>query len=143
MYNRKIEVWVIRMRGRKPKPAYLKLVEGNRSRRPIFADPAPAIAADFNNGLQPPRKLRKRQQELWNQYIRPCPWLSFLDAPKAHLWVELHAEFERDPTGMLSTRIAQLRALASELGLDPANRARLTAAAPERPSDDAAAKYLT
>ena len=40
------------------------------------------------------------------------------------MWVYLQAEFEADPAMMTAARIAQLRALGSELGLDPSSRAR-------------------
>ena len=131
------------MKGRRPKPTFLRLIEGNRSKRPIFADPAPAIDPKFDNGLAPPRKLRKRQQELWNTFVKPLPWLCPVDAPLAFAWVCLFAEFEASPEAMTATRIAQFRGLSAALGLDVSARARL-AATVERPrADDGAAKYLT
>jgi phage terminase small subunit len=46
------------------------------------------------------------------------------------MWVCLHAEFERDPAGMIAARVAQLRALGSELGLDPSSRSRFGGSTP-------------
>lgn len=129
------------MRGRKPKPAFLKLVTGNPGRRPIAPDIAEILPAVEDNGLEPPRKLKKRQQELWDQYIRRAPWLTGFDVPRAFMWVCLHAEFESGPTLMVAGKIAQLRALGSELGLDPASRQRLGAAEGEK-REDPAAKYF-
>ena len=112
-------------RGRKPKPAFLKLVTGNPGRRPLEGVPDEMFSRAGDNGLEPPRSLRKRQAELWAQFIRTAPWLEAHDAPRAAMWVELQVEFERKPTAMVAGRIAQLRALGSELGLDPASRARM------------------
>lgn len=113
------------VRGAKPKPAHLRLIEGNPGKRPITPDPAADLPEGHDNGLEPPRKLKKRQQELWNAYIRRAGWLTAFDVPRAFMWVELHAEFERAPTQMIAGKIAQLRSLGSELGLDPGSRARL------------------
>ena len=113
------------VRGAKPKAPHLKLIEGNPGKRPIIADPAAEQPADFDNGLEPLRKLKKRQRELWDGYIRRASWLTEFDIPRAFMWVELHAQFEADPAGMIAGKIAQLRALGSELGLDPGSRVRL------------------
>jgi phage terminase small subunit len=45
----------------------------------------------------------------------------------------MQAEAEENPRAMTAARIGQLRALGSELGMDPASRARL---APAKPPDD-------
>ena len=79
--------------------------------------------------MEPPRKLKKRQRELWDGYIRRAGWLTQFDVPRAFMWVEMHAEFERAPADMIAGKIAQLRSLGSELGLDPGSRARLNVGA--------------
>lgn len=129
--------------GQRPKAALLKIVTGNPGHREFAPDPATGIVQSFDNGFAPPRKLRKRQGELWNLYIRRAPWLTSFDVPRAHMWVELHAEFEKAPNDMIPAKIAQLRALGSELGLDPASRARLGADQDRDDSKDPAAKYLS
>lgn len=71
-------------------------------------------------------------------YIATAWWLSSHDAPKAHAWVAMHAEFERSPSKMTAARIAQLRVLGSELGFDPGARARLGGSSgkkPKKPND--------
>ncbi len=113
------------LRGRKPKPGHIKLVTGNPGKRPIPEDPATEVTDDFDNGLEPPKKLRKRQGELWESYVRRASWLTPFDVPRAFMWVEMQAEFEKAPASMVASRIAQLRALGSELGLDPSSRQRL------------------
>lgn len=112
------------LRGVKPKPTeYLKLVGGDVTGR--GEDPGANIEPEFDNGLEPPAKLTGRQLQLWNAYIRKAKWLTEFDIPRAYMWVYMHVEFERSPKKMVAGRIAQLRALGSELGLDPSSRARL------------------
>lgn len=129
------------VRGAKPKPAFLKVVTGNPGKRPIREDPAAGID-DHDNGLEPPKKLPKRQQELWDKYIRKAPWLTGFDIPRAFMWVHLHTEFEKAPAKMIAGRVAQLRALGSELGLDPASRARLGADKGGKKPEDPADRYF-
>lgn len=107
-------------RGRKPKPAGLRLIEGKGG----APDPAMAVPDNFSNGLLPPKKLRGRQDQLWRTVIQRCPWLTHYDRFKAFMWIALYTEFERDPAAMTASRIGQLRATGAELGLDPASRSR-------------------
>lgn len=107
-------------RGAKPKPTALRVIEGNAGKRPL-----PEDEPDPGGRPSKPNKLRKRESELWDEFIETAFWLSAHDGPKAHMWVCMQAEFERGPSKMIAGRIAQLRALGSELGLDPASRTRL------------------
>lgn len=131
-------------RGRKPTPAHLKVVTGNPGNRPFNPnDPAENVTPDHDNGLVPPRKLAKRKQEIWDRYIKPCPWLTHLDETTALAWVELYYEFERKPGAMVASRIAQMRALASELGLNPSSRARLDSGGSGKGTEaDPSSKYF-
>lgn len=129
-------------RGPKPKLAHLKLVTGNPGNRPIAHDIANETPPGHDNGLVPPKKLKKRQQECWDTYIRKAHWLKGLDIPRAYMWVEMYVEFERRPTEMIAGKIAQLRALGSELGLDPASRARLSGTENNGSSTDPAEQYF-
>lgn len=128
------------MRGRKPTATVVKLATGNRGRRPIpTGEPMPGGA------IEKPDTLEGAPSVLWDRFIARAFWLTWADGPKALMWVHLQAEFERGPGEMQSARIGQLRALGSELGLDPAARARLGAkgSSAARPADeDAADKYL-
>jgi hypothetical protein len=90
---------------------------------------------------KPPKPLQGRPLALWRRFITPAWWLSEFDAPKAWLWVHLQAEAEMDPAQMTAARIAQLRALGSELGFDPASRTRL-GGDPRNPKDDLDWKYF-
>jgi len=109
-------------RGRKPKPVELHVVGGtlNATRH------AAALAApDAGGSPVRPAKLKKREAELWDQYIETAFWLSSHDSAKAHQWCVLFAQWEKKPSEMTAAYFGQLRYLGSELGLDPASRARL------------------
>jgi phage terminase small subunit len=108
------------IRGRRPTAPHLRLIKGDRKRR------RPAKAIDAAGKPERPAYLTGRAVELWNDVISRATWLAWPDGPKAGMWCSLQAEFEASPD-MLSARIAQLRALGSELGLDPSARARLGA----------------
>ena len=113
------------VRGTKPKPTKLRLIEGNPGKRPINPNEPRADGRPV-----PPLPLAGRAAALWAQYVAPAAWLAEADSPTAYLWVHLQAQFETDPAAMLSARIGQLRALASSLGFDPSSRARMGTPAP-------------
>jgi hypothetical protein len=107
------------IRGRKPTATVLKLITGNPGDRPIPRnEPIP------DGPVERPAKIRGVPLALWNQFIVRASWLTWADGPKAMIWCYLQAEFQKSPAKMVASRIAQLRALGSELGLDPASRAR-------------------
>lgn len=125
------------VRGQKPKPTHLRLVEGNAGKRPVpEGEPIP------KGEIQKPSKLKGKPGGLWDQFISPAFWLTSADGPKAFMWCHLQAEFERAPGKMVASRISQLRALGSELGFDPASRARLGVKDNDGKPKDPAAKYL-
>jgi hypothetical protein len=106
------------IRGRKPKSARLHVLKGTfRHDRHHFGD-------ESLGPIEKPRGLQGRPGKLWDQIIARASWLTWADGPKALMWCHLQAEFEEAPADMVAARIAQTRALASELGLDPASRAR-------------------
>ena len=126
-------------RGRKPKPPLLRLVGGNAGHRKIPDDVLVDMAHD--NKLEPPVRLKKREQELWNTFVRPLAWLAPSDAAMAVVFIKLLAQFERNPT-MTAARVAQLRYAASEIGATPASRQRLAVSSPQADSSDPCRKYL-
>ncbi|MGH7184886.1 MAG: hypothetical protein ACREIB_01235 [Pseudomonadota bacterium] len=112
------------IRGKKPTATVIKLVTGNPGNRALpkeGAEPTPQGPIE-----KPP--LKGKASDLWDRFIARAFWLTWADGPKALIWVHLQAEFERAPAKMQSARIGQLRALGSELGLDPSSRSRLGAA---------------
>jgi hypothetical protein len=129
-------------RGQRPKAGHLRLMEGNKGHRPIYHDPVPSIPAGFNNGLVPPKALKNREQQLWDEYIVAATWLTKFEAPLAFMWVSLTAEFEKNPAKATTSRIAQIRQVGSELGFDPSSRARRGIGDKEPPKADPGAKYF-
>ena len=114
------------MAGRKRKPPALHLLQGTF--RKDRHGPRPADGAEPSATLvstSRPKYLRGRAAALWGEVAALCWWLTATDSFKAGMWCALQAEFERGPAKMTAARINALRALGSELGLDPATRARM------------------
>jgi hypothetical protein len=108
------------IRGRKPTSTVVKLAMGNPGKRKLpRGEPVPVGTPER------PEKLSGSPALLWDAFIARAHWLTWADGPKALMWCHLQCEFEQSPKNMVASRIAQLRALGSELGLDPASRARL------------------
>lgn len=126
------------IRGRKPKPAHLKVVTGNPGRRPIERGEPELFVRE--EPLAPVKKLTKAQRALWDRFINKAWWLADHDVPKAFMWTCLQAEFDRAPSKMAASKVAQLRLVGSELGMDPASRARLGVGS--APKTDPAAKFF-
>ena len=73
------------MRGRKPKPSYLRVLDGNAGHRPANKDePKPAGAL-----LDPPASLSDRQKEIWRAALSHAPpsLLTLLDEAIFKIWV--------------------------------------------------------
>jgi len=126
------------IRGRKPTPPHLRLVTGSHLKdRPVQTEKLPA------GSLERPPRLRGTAAALWDGFIVKCHWLTWADGPKARMWCHLQAEFDRAPTKMIASRIAQLRALGSELGFDQAARSRMSIPDVPGGKSNPADKYLT
>jgi hypothetical protein len=108
------------VRGRKPSATILRLATGNPGRRPL-----PQGEPEPGGPIERPTGLGGMPGALWDRFIGLAFWLTWADGSKALMWCHLQAEFERGPEKMIASRIAQLRALGSELGFDPSSRARL------------------
>lgn len=73
------------MRGRKPKPSYLRLLDGNAGKRALNAEePKPAHAL-----ADPPESLSDRQKDIWRRALAQAPpqMLTTLDASVFTVWV--------------------------------------------------------
>lgn len=125
------------IRGRKPTATVIKLASGNPGKRPI-----PQGEPEPGGEIERPAKLKGKVAELWDRFIARAFWLTWADGPKALMWCHLQAEFERSPKNMQAARIAQLRSLGSELGLDPASRARLGTKDANGKPKDASDRYF-
>ena len=124
------------VRGVKPKPTILKLVAGNPGKRPI-----PRAEARPEGSPEKPR-LPPEASRLWDARIARAFWLTWADSDKAAMWCLLQAEFYASEGAMIAARIGQLRALGSELGFDPASRARIGPDAKTKETKDPAAEFL-
>ncbi|MEM8770432.1 MAG: hypothetical protein AAGD92_02170 [Pseudomonadota bacterium] len=103
-----------------------------------------SIAAHGRNRLSPPVDLvGPMQTELWEKYIVPAHWLTTFDTARAHMWCVLQAEFLAEPKAFNAAMISQLRALGSELGLDPSSRARMGKKVIKAPVKDDENEFLT
>jgi hypothetical protein len=104
------------IRGRKPTPAYLKLIMGNPGHRPIRPSRSDELIP--GGAIERPKKITKAAAALWDEWIARAAWLTWADSPKAFMWCNLQAEFLKSAGKMSASRIAQLRALGGDLGLD-------------------------
>ena len=140
------------MRGRKPKPTFLRLVEGNPGKRAINHDePQPP-----GNLSEPPAHLTAAQRRIWLETLAHVPegLLRKLDGPAFEAWVietvrYRDAEAKIQTMGMLVrgvdgrpirnpylaiARDAQQAAakLAVELGFTPSSRSRVKIERPKK-----------
>jgi len=91
-----------------------------------------------------PKYLTGRSADVWSENLPRLHWLTKTDGPLFSTWCALQAAFESAPDEMHTARLAQLRLLASDLGLTGSGRARLGVGVepPGAEDDDPAAKYL-
>lgn len=131
------------VRGRKPKPSHLRLLEGNPGHRPINdGEPVPVGALGAA-----PDELTGKARERWREINDGCPWLSVADRDavraycvafalhlKAHEAVEKVGLFVKDTGGKiirnpalheLARQAEAMRKWANELGFTPSARVRL------------------
>ena len=134
------------MRGRKPKPTWLKVVEGNPGKRPLN-DAEPLAAGDLK---APPDWLTDSQRATWNDAVRNAPpgLLRGIDESVFLVWVvakDLHRDASekiakygavikspvtgtamQSPFVSVLNRQAQIMLkAASEMGFSPSSRSRV------------------
>ena len=76
--------------------------------------------------LEPPRKLTASQRKIWERYIDPAGWIADGDSMLAYAYVVLSAKLLKDPDEVTAAELSQLRLIAGDLGLRPAERQRLS-----------------
>lgn len=88
------------MRGRKPKPAYLRVLDGNAGHRPGNPE-APRPVGDL---LEPPSELTLSQQRIWREAIEAAPpgMLKKLDQSVFRHWV-LAVDYVEQLRGKIAT----------------------------------------
>ena len=111
--------------GRKPTPVALKLITGNPGKRPLPTRRPENEQTAPGGPVEKPPKLKKAVGAVWDRFIARAHWLTWADSPKALMFCHMTVEYEKAPEAMIASRIAQLRALQSELGFDQATRDRM------------------
>ena len=144
------------MRGRKPKPRVLKLLEGNPGKRPL----PPPDPSDQALGRSP-QGLTEQERATWRRVARDCPWLRRADRTLVELfcrsWLQLTVADRRlvklvaeggGPLADLEKLVSHARAsclrMLAELGATAASRARVLGGtgALSSQGDDLARKYF-
>jgi P27 family predicted phage terminase small subunit len=146
--------------GRKPKPFNLKLIEGNREKRPIKKEPKPealanlsapswldAFGRQFWKRLAPElarlgllsvldRDLLSAAAERWSVYRRAARELktSLVQSTKAN------GRIGKPESAIAKQALMECRAILAEFGCSPASRTRVGANIPEK-VDELKEKY--
>ena len=120
--------------GRNPKPIDLRLIEGNRGRRPI-----PEVPEAPGKPVKPAH-IQGRASEIWDSKLEQAPWLCAAESELLAIYCELAVESEESTKEMTNGRIAQLRQLASDMGFPSTARVRLGNGSKKK---DPADSYLT
>jgi hypothetical protein len=115
------------VRGAKPKPAHLRLIDGTHRTTRHGDDGAARAkveqAATRFGPLERPSFLKGEALKAWKKYIAPAGWLDGSREPIAIAFCELWNEFREGPRMFPATKHAQLRHYMAELGLtDERNR---------------------
>ena len=115
------------MAGRKRKPASVKQATGNPGNRP----PPPAANLPDTGAAEMPDYLKKRPRavELWDEYAPALQALGTLKKESQGLfgqWCWLMQSFEEGPDAMVASKISNMRALASMLGMDPSSQGKFS-----------------
>lgn len=125
------------MRGRKPKPTALKILEGAQPCRINRHEPSVPPPAD----LAPPRWLEGQAVDHWHELapmLHRSGLLTEADRHSLALLCEAFGRFRADPTDERARDL--YRRMAVEFGLTPSSRSRLRA--PAEPKPDALAAFL-
>jgi len=143
------------MIGRKPKPSYLKAIEGNPGKRPLNElEPKPN-----GNLVNPPAHLSASQIAIWNYAIANAPTglLKNLDLGVLELWVvsfDLYRKAEAlvrqegpvttAPSGyaaphpgvsIMNKQASNMLRSAAEMGFTPSSRSRISVVADDIEDD--------
>jgi P27 family predicted phage terminase small subunit len=141
------------VRGRKPKPSYLRVLDGNASHSRIPNPEEPQPSGDL---ADPPPELDPRQAAIWRYAIEHAPpgMLKLIDCSVFAAWVCAVATFEvarervaalglllkskegvpyQNPYLSIQNKQATLiRQIAGDLGFSPTSRPRIKADQPKK-----------
>lgn len=148
------------MKGRKPKPRSLRLVNGNPSKRPLHEEPQPG----GKGAPAPPAWLSPAAREAWD-YVVPlledanlltrvdaaaltCLCTAIADHKAAQAWLDKLGPvlvyerksgtlfFANPAAKVVNAARAQILKICAEYALTPVSRARLAGPHVDRPSDE-------
>lgn len=126
----------------KPKPTHLKLLAGNPGRRPInHNEPQPSA-----DGLACPDWLAPEAKDEWARIVPQMKALGvFTEADQSTVmaYCHLYGRFQREVTNgeqPAVTTLTHMRQFASELGLTPSSRSKISVSKPKH--DTKAKKYF-
>jgi phage terminase small subunit len=108
------------MRGRKPKPLHLHLVDGTFRPTRHGGKAAAAKAKPEFGALRRPSHLKGPPLAVWKRYVDPLKLDGAME-PVAIAWIELWLEFQSAPTRFRPSKHSQMRRYHA-LMLDQRNR---------------------
>lgn len=123
------------IRGKRPASSLVRLAQGKIKNIPK-GEPVP------NGPVYKIAGMNAAQEAMWDEHIAPLFWLTSADSYKAYMWACLAVRFKSKKSVISSAIIGQLRALGSELGMDPASRRRLGNAEGQDDQNSPEAKYF-
>lgn len=106
----------------------INLSPNSSGRRHTIAVPV----AERTHPLTSPKKLTVAQRKVWDRYIEPAKWLQEADTALAYVFVCIMARYLKDAEEVTAAELSQMRLIAGDLGLRPAERQRLS-----KPKDNA------
>jgi hypothetical protein len=108
--------------GQRPKPARLRVVQGNPGKRPINANEPQSAPL-----TGPPKRMSVRQKALWRELVRAAPphVLRQADRYLVEMTVRLLEQTISQPEVSASI-MTQLRQCLAEMGMSPSARSRLS-----------------
>lgn len=118
--------------GNPRKPAALRLLEGNRGKRPIPVEPEPA------GDVAKPRGLRGRASAIWDELVPVLVDMGTLKSPDAHqfaVWCKLAAKSETQFNKMTVGELTALRLIGDGLGMSAVGRAKLGTVEKRKPDN--------
>lgn len=134
------------LRGAKPRPAQLRIVEGTH--RPSRHGPAEEAgkaaeaSAHAFGAIEMPASFRGHAATAWRRYVAPAFWLDASREPGAIAFCKLWAEFMKAPADFPSSKHAQLRAYMAELGLTDERNRNPSGDGKPAPPESPASKYF-
>lgn len=111
------------MRGRRPKPTALKILQGNPGKRRLnMEEPKP------EGEVVKPTWVKERAARIWKveaPIVQRMGLLTVADVTAFGRRCVLQAQFEKSPETFTASKMSQLSALESKFGLTPSDRARI------------------